>query len=83
MTTYELSEKIDSALRLVRAELFRAYSNHAPMNSPHEGWAIIKEEVDELWKDVKGNHGESEAARIEAMQVAAMGVRYMIDVASK
>ena len=44
---------VDEALNLIRAEYNRARAKHAPMNSAHEGYAVLKEEVDELWDDVK------------------------------
>lgn len=50
------------------------------MNSPHEGWAVIKEEVDELWECVRANNGASLDARQEAIQIAAMALRYVYDV---
>ena len=51
-------------------------------NGPHEGWAVIREELDELWELVRGNEGRTEAARSEATQIAAMAIRYMMEVAS-
>lgn len=61
-------------------ELDRAMSKFAPMNGPHEGWAVILEEVDELWEYVRGNTGRSPEARNEALQIAAMALRYICDV---
>lgn len=68
----------------VRAEFIKASSKFAPFNSAHEGYAIIKEELDELWdevKDDKRTYSErSEAMRAEAVQVAAMALRFIVDV---
>lgn len=63
-------------------EVMRAMSKFAPFNSAHEGWAVLREEVDELWEEVKKNqkvrdHGK---LRLEAIQCAAMAVRFVLDV---
>lgn len=71
---------LDYALRKVGSEVFRAQDRFPPFNSPHEGWAVIKEELDELWEHCKANNGRSHEARMEAMQIAAMAVRYMLDI---
>ena len=39
----------------VQAELERAVAKHGPMRGPHEGWAVIYEELDELWDEVKAS----------------------------
>ena len=50
------------------------------MNGPHEGYAVILEELDELWDEVKANRGTGGQAAREALQVAAMALRYILDV---
>lgn len=82
----------------VIAELAKARATHAPMNGHHEGYAVILEELDELWVECKSNtHAkntpESERPvlraakrlrmRKEALQVAAMAVRFIEDVCDK
>lgn len=71
---------VDRIMLTVRHELDRARRDHAPMHSAHEGSAVIQEEFDELWEHVKANTGGSRAARAEAIQLAAMAVRYVLDV---
>lgn len=74
-------DTLDHVLSELREEVGRARARHAPMNSPHEGWAVIREELDpELWEHVCGDTGRSPEARKEALQVAAMGVRYILDL---
>jgi len=70
------------ALESVAAELSRACDRFPAFNSPHEGWAVIREELDELWDHVRGNTGRGPEARKEAIQIAAMALRYVIDCAS-
>lgn len=72
-------DRVDRILSVVRAELLRATDEFGPFNSPHEGYAILKEEVEELWSDIKGDEGHSPLAQMEATQVAAMAVRYIFD----
>ncbi len=65
----------------VRAELDRATSQYGPMNSAHEGYAIILEELDELWDHVKHRPDRRVLSemRAEAVQVAAMAIRFALD----
>lgn len=72
---------VDAVLAEVREEIERATAKHLPMASPHEGYAVIAEELDELWDDVKADLGRDPERGIkEAIQVAAMGVRYVADM---
>lgn len=63
-------------------ELRVAMVKHPPMNSAHEGWAVIKEELDELWDEVKKRPDSRSLDRMqsEAMQVAAMAIRFLCDI---
>jgi hypothetical protein len=72
---------VEAAVRDVIVELLAAVDHHAPLNSPHEGWAVIREELDELWEHVRADTGRSPEARVEARQVAAMAIRYMVNIA--
>jgi NTP pyrophosphatase (non-canonical NTP hydrolase) len=56
-------------------ELHRAKTKHTRnFSSTHEGYAVLAEEVDELWDEVKKN-GSQDRIREEAIQVAAMAIR--------
>ena len=48
----------------------------------HEGYAVILEELDELWQEVKKNQRnyDLEAQRKEAIQCAAMCVRFIAEL---
>lgn len=69
-------------LALVQNEVDKATANWPPFNSAHEAFAVLKEEVDELWDHVKTNqnHRDLEAMHKEAVQVAAMAVRFASEV---
>ena len=75
-----IDERTRWLLRLVGDELTTARGRFAPFNSPHEGWAVIREELDELWEHVKANTGGSEKAQDEAIQLATMALRYAYDI---
>lgn len=72
----------DDALNELEKELRVATDKFPPFRSPHEGFAIILEELDELWEEVKQQHDvrSSKDMRSEAKQVAAMALRFMIDL---
>lgn len=67
-----------------REECERARKVHPkPFNSAHEGYAVLREEVDELWDEVKKGGTEPrsrERMRKEALQVAAMALRFVLEV---
>lgn len=68
---------------LVDAELARARSLHpAPLNSLHEGYAVIKEECEEFWEEVRRKDGKRNQDRLlaELVETAAMCRRTAEDV---
>ena len=69
----------DMALESIAAELERAERQFPAFHSGHEGYAVIREELDELWEAVKRD--DIEHARLEAVQVAAMALRFLVDLA--
>ncbi len=65
-------------LETIAEELSRARVLFPNFHSGHEGYAVIKEELDELWEDVRKDN--IAGARAEAIQVAAMAVRFIMDL---
>lgn len=68
--------------------LTQAKQGHAawkPLNSAHEGFAVLKEEVDELWDWVKTKqrNRDLQAMRQEAIQIAAMALRFAAEVSDE
>jgi len=70
-------------------EACRAAKKFPSFNSSHEGYAIILEELDELWDEVKNPGGNTsphyaeelmDRQRKEAIQVAAMAIRFVYDL---
>jgi hypothetical protein len=76
----DLVNRIDRGLAKLKGELLAAMSKHRGMASPHEGHSVIREELEELWEHVRADTGDTDEARKEAMQVAAMGLRYALDL---
>lgn len=76
--TEEYRVRVKEVLGIVGAELIRARGLHGPMRSGHEAYGVIKEEVDEMWDEIKTNDGAK--ALKEAVQVAAMAVSMIVDL---
>ena len=70
--------RLDIGLASIREELNRATKKFGPFKSAMEGLAIIEEEVDEFKHEVR--HGTLDKARQEAVQVAAMALRFLVDI---
>lgn len=85
---------VDKALELVKKEIESAVKDHGVFNSPHEGYAVIKEEKEEffeaidanlerIWKAVKMNvkkyPEQTEIFLKEGVQFAAMIIRFIAD----
>lgn len=77
-----LSDALDLILADIKHEVIRAKGLHpGNFHNSHEGYAVLLEEVDELWDEVKkkgGGYGDD--AQKEATQVGAMVVRYLLEV---
>jgi len=70
------------AIQAVVAEHDVAITQFQPFRSPHEGIAIILEEYEELKAEVFKKFEERDIGRMnkEAKHVAAMALRFMIDL---
>ena len=67
---------------LVETEIICARGKHNPINSAHEGYAVILEELDEFWEQVRKkriNQDHSEMLS-ELVQVGAMAQRTAEDL---
>jgi hypothetical protein len=65
--------------QIVLPELQRAWGKFPQaMNSTHEGYAVLLEEVDEMWDEIKANRHDNSVQ--EASQVAAMALRYIVEM---
>jgi hypothetical protein len=71
-----------AAVIAVARELHDARQNHGDFVSAHEGYAVILEELEELWAEVMKKRELRDRGRMarEAIQVAAMGARFALDL---
>lgn len=83
MELEDYNTKMQYALMQIGDEVRRAkrlYSNN--FINQHEAYAVILEEVDELWEEIKKNQKnyDIDKQRTEAKQAAAMLVRLMVEL---
>jgi hypothetical protein len=72
--------KYGEATEAAYKEVMRAIAKHpssVPFACPHQAYAVLLEEVDELWDDIKANR-KPESVQ-EAIQVAAMAIRFVAE----
>lgn len=75
-------QNMEIALGEIANELERAIGLHGPMNSLHEAYAVILEELDEVWDHVKLKQSlrDMKEVRKELIQTAAMCVKTIIQI---
>jgi hypothetical protein len=69
--------------RDIYEEMARASSKFPSFASEHEGWAILMEEVDELWEAVRMHQSNPHRHKLcekECIQVGAMALRFLHDM---
>jgi hypothetical protein len=64
----------------VTNELRKAMAKHKGMNSAHEAYAVILEEMDEFWDEVKAQTLDKAKAKKELLQISAMAQRAILDL---
>lgn len=67
-------------LRIIRQEIERSRNMHGSFNGSHEGYAVILEEVEELWAEVKKKNRDHDAMKKECIQIAAMAIKFAEDI---
>jgi NTP pyrophosphatase (non-canonical NTP hydrolase) len=75
----KLDKQLNDDIVSIINEITEARSKWPAFNSAHEGFAVLKEEVDELWDEVKVNQKKRDLIKMrqEAKQIAAMALRFM------
>lgn len=77
----EATTEVVGEVNAIFEEYKKAVEKYPRFHTPHEGWAVIKKELDELWKEVRTYPKENkEAMRKEAIQIGAMALRFLVDV---
>lgn len=69
------TEEAGDFFDVARVELGRAARKHGRFNSLHEGYAVLLEEVEELWEEIKRRDPRPAEIYKEAVQIAAMAGR--------
>jgi hypothetical protein len=82
VTTANETVGLDLILVSVANEYKRAGGLYSPLNSSHEAYAVILEELEEFWAEVqkRDRDRDKERMRVELVQVAAMAVRTIHDL---
>lgn len=77
-----MDDKLIKIFGNVQDELKSAMGKFPPYNSAHEGWAVIREELDELWDEIKNDKewDAEERQMKEALQVAVTAIRFIYDL---
>lgn len=74
--------RLEMVISWIRTEYKHATERFGKFHNAHEGYAVLLEEVDELWENVKLNQshtGRDIKIMNEAIQVAAMAIRIIMD----
>lgn len=71
---------MNTTLDEVEQELDGAKRKFPPINSGHEAYAVIAEELQEFWDEVRLKTGMRSGMRKELIQIAAMAVRAIEDL---
>ena len=74
---------MNKIIESIEKELNSAYDKFSDFNSYHEGYAVIKEELDELWDEVKNKKSDKEKMYGELIQIISMSIRFIQDLIMK
>ena len=70
-----MTSRADSVITDFCAEIDRGVEKYGNYRSYHEAYAVILEEVDELWEELKKKGRDKDLIYAEAIQVAATAYR--------
>jgi len=68
---------------LIVDELSRANKVYKPFNSAHEGYAVMLEEMDELFDEIRKKRPDISRMQDEAIQVGAMAIKFIQSCCAK
>lgn len=81
-----IDNTLDMILSWIKHAFVIATKRFGNFHNAHEGYAVLLEEVEELWENVKLNQSNKqrlEAIKDESIHVAAMAIRIIYDVVLK
>ena len=72
----------NKSLAKISREYYRASNLYPEFHSNHEGFAVLQEEVDELWDEIKKSKGVNlnDKMKHELIQIGAMVIRFLNDL---
>lgn len=68
------------ALQEVKSEALRTSNQQPVFNSVHEGYAVLLEELDELWVEIKRKEVDLAKVRTEGIHVGVMVARLVSEL---
>ena len=71
---------LDDIIDRVKWEILRAQALYPRFQSYHQAYAVILEELDELWQEIKQKDKNDVHIVTEAIHVAAMAIRFLYDL---
>jgi hypothetical protein len=73
---------VNEILDEVESEFVSASNKFGPFNSEHEGYAVLLEEMDELWEQIrlKPELRDKFKMKKECIQICAMAIRFIHDL---
>jgi hypothetical protein len=71
---------VDQILNEVKTELESAQKQHGAYPTYHHGYAVILEELNELWDEIKLKNPDKAKLKKESLQVATTAVRFIHDL---
>jgi hypothetical protein len=77
--------KPNESLKAIEFEFYRASELYPAFHSNHEGYAVLLEEVEELWDEIKKSKDVvlNDHMKHELIQIGAMAVRFLNDLSLK
>jgi hypothetical protein len=80
LTGMNRSRALTIACQEAKEEALVAMNKWDCFHSVHEGYAVILEELDELWSEAKAKEVDPVKLRTEAIHVAAMALRFVAEL---
>ncbi len=71
---------VTAALKLVEHQVLLARVKEHRLCSVHDGYAKILEDLDALWSSTKATPRSWTQLRLDAVQIAATAVRFILDI---
>ncbi len=66
---------MDKIINDIKTELNSANEKFPPFKSTHEAYAVILEEMDEFWDEVKKKNPDYKNMKTELIQISAMCIK--------